>query len=448
MPHLAPLIPAPARVPEPAPAGCAPLWLCLHLAGSQACGPHGEEDGRLERLAVWAQGFTPLVSLEPPRALLLEIRASLRLFGGLGPLLERARDGLDGPAHLAVAPTPLASLWLAGEGREVVIRTSAALRSELGRLPLACLGLDPRLEGRLARAGIRRLHGLMRLPRDGLARRFGPALLHTLDRATGLAPDPRVPWQAPYRYRGELEPAQPLTAQGPLLIVAGRLVEELCEALRERDQGVTRVRFDLLHRHRPPTRIPLQTHHASRDAARLLALLEERLHHTPLSAPVIGLRLTSEAAQAFEAIPQDLLAHQPPFAGAAQQGRDWQRIEERLQARLGRASVRGLRALAEHRPERAWAPGAAGPGNAPTPAGPRPLWLLPAPRTLALRDGRPWHSGPLALMSGPERIETGWWDAGDIRRDYYIAHDPTGSRLWIFRDLNQRRAWYIQGYFS
>jgi protein ImuB len=418
--------------------------------GPHARDPHGE-DGRLDRLAAWAQSFTSLVSLEPPRALLLEIRASLRLFGGLESLLERVRGGLDAQgqrAHMAVAPTPLASLWLARGGQGAVIRSPAALRSELGRLPLACLELDPHLRTRLARTGIHRLHGLWRLPRDGLARRFGPGLLHTLDRATGLAPDPRAPWRAPYRYTGELELAQEITAHGPLRIAAGRLVGELCEALRERDLGVTRLQLDLLHRRRPPTRIPLETHHSSRDAARLLALLGERLHHTPLPAPIIGLRLASEAAQAFHVAPQDLLAHQPPFADPAQQDQDWQRLVERLQARLGRGRIQGLRALAEHRPERAWAPAAPDPRDTVSPAGPRPLWLLPSPRALPLRDGRPWHAGSLDLMGGPERIESGWWDGGDIRRDYYIAHDPTGRRLWIFRDLTHNQAWYIHGYFS
>jgi protein ImuB len=454
MPHPALVIPTRTQHPEPARTGrpTPSLWLCLYVAdpGLHARDPHGEGE-RLSRLAAWAQGFTPLVSLEPPRALLLEIRASLRLFGGLKSLLERVRGGLDAQgqrAHMAVAPTPLASLWLARGGQEAVILSPAALRSELEHLPLACLGLDPRLRTRLARTGIHRLHGLWRLPRDGLAQRFGPGLLHTLDRATGLAPDPRTPWQAPYRHTGELELAQEITAHGPLRIAAGRLIGELCEALRERDLGVTRLWLDLLHHRRPPSRIPLETHHSSRDADRLLALLGERLHHAPLSAPVIGLRLISEVAQAFEATPQDLLAHQPPFADPAQRDQDWQRLVERLQARLGRTRIQGLRALADHRPERAWAPAAPGLRNTATPGGTRPLWLLPNPRALPLRDDRPWHGGPLELIGGPERIETGWWDSADIRRDYYIAHAPTGSRLWIFRDLTRSQAWYIHGYFS
>ena len=60
----------------------------------------------------------------------------------------------------------------------------------------------------------------------------------------------------------------------------------------------------------------------------------------------------------------------------------------------------------------------------------------------------PWHQGPLLLLSDPERIEGGWWDSQDIRRDYFTAADIDGSRLWIFRNLRNDNAWYLHGYFG
>jgi protein ImuB len=38
-------------------------------------------------------------------------------------------------------------------------------------------------------------------------------------------------------------------------------------------------------------------------------------------------------------------------------------------------------------------------------------------------------------MAGPERIESGWWDDGDARPDYFVAVDHQGRWPWIFRDL-------------
>ena len=68
---------------------------------------------------------------------------------------------------------------------------------------------------------------------------------------------------------------------------------------------------------------------------------------------------------------------------------------------------------------------------------------MPAP--LAVREGRPLYGGDLRLHDGPERMESGWWEAGDIRRDYYVASNVLGQRLWIFRELRQPRGWYLHG---
>lgn len=84
-------------------------------------------------------------------------------------------------------------------------------------------------------------------------------------------------------------------------------------------------------------------------------------------------------------------------------------------------------------------------------AGARPLWLLPRPLSLEEGEGRPrWH-GPLILLGQPERLESGWWDAGeagaigDTRRDYFVARNPRGQWLWVFRD---GAGWSLQGIFG
>ena len=43
------------------------------------------------------------------------------------------------------------------------------------------------------------------LEASGLSRRFGPGLLHTLDRAWGLAPDPREPLAPPLRFHSQVD---------------------------------------------------------------------------------------------------------------------------------------------------------------------------------------------------------------------------------------------------
>ena len=79
----------------------------------------------------------------------------------------------------------------------------------------------------------------------------------------------------------------------------------------------------------------------------------------------------------------------------------------------------------------------------------RPLWLYPQPQALAERRGVPCWRGPLRLQGPAERIESGWWDSGegegDVRRDYFVACNPAGQWLWIFRTAD---GWFLHGLFA
>ena len=102
--------------------------------------------------------------------------------------------------------------------------------------------------------------------------------------------------------------------------------------------------------------------------------------------------------------------------------------------------------VSEHRPERAFRIAERGVAGAlPTPwsAGARatrPLWMLAAPQPLDDWEG--------TLITGPERIESGWWDGHDVRRDYYVAQSRAGVRLWIFRERPPGQRWFLHGVFG
>ena len=116
---------------------------------------------------------------------------------------------------------------------------------------------------------------------------------------------------------------------------------------------------------------------------------------------------------------------------------------ERLRARLGGKAVQGMKVAAEHRPERSFLRTKPSPGDDPwlSPRfGPRPFWLLPRPSPLERES--------VTLLAGPERIESGWWDGDDVRRDYFVALDSRGSRLWVFRERDGERRWYLHGIFG
>jgi protein ImuB len=55
------------------------------------------------------------------------------------------------------------------------------------------------------------------------------------------------------------------------------------------------------------------------------------------------------------------------------------------------------------------------------------------------------------LKDGPERIESGWWDGRDIKRDYFVARTPLGETVWIYRDHRYGAddgEWFLHGLFA
>ncbi len=408
------------------------------------------EESALEGLAAWAGQFTSQVSLERPQGLLLEVGGSLRLFGGIEPLLAQVRSDLEGlgyQARLAAAPTPAAAILLArasGQsataGGEEEVWGRHQLRSALSSLSLSELPLEKDKLAALQGMGLRRLGELLRLPRHGLTCRLGEDTMQYLDRLLGLVPDPRPVFEPPAGFYRRLELPAEVESREALLFAARRLLLELGGFLTARQGGVQVLVWHLLHGDDAVTCFRLGLLAAERDPARLLELLRERLERIELPAPVREIVLEVDHVQPLPGRPLTL------FGGPAGEGDG--RLLERLRARLGAAAVSGIRLVADHRPERAWErclPGEKGEGY---PAAGRPLWLLSQPLPLEERGGWPHHGGRLLLEAERERIESGWWDGAAVARDYFVARTPAGERLWVYRELHGMRRWFLHGLFA
>jgi len=403
------------------------------------------ERAALERLAAWCGRFSSQVSLEPPQALVLEAARSLRLFGGAETLLERvAREvrTLGYGARCCLAPTPAGALVLAASGIEGVIPDEHALRTALSRLPLAALFPDERVRADLWRMGLRRVGDLLRLPRSGLAERLGLAQIRHLEQLLGEAPDPRRCFEPPPSYRGRLELPAELLQVDALIFPCRRLLGELAGLLTGRQGGVQRLQWHLEHGDEgEETSFTLGTARPERDPGRWLDLLRERLERLRLPAPVRAVALVAADIRPLVPASLDLF---PELDRPLIPDQD---LLDRLRARLGEEAVQGLTLVADHRPERAWRwcpPGESGKGRGRSD---RPLWLLPEPLPLETRNHRPrWH-GELDLGRERERIETGWWDGFEVARDYFVATTARGERLWIYRELEGRRGWFLHGLF-
>ena len=424
------------------------------------------EQQTLESLAAWLERFSSCVSIVGPDVLVLEIAGSLRLFGGLRALRRQIAEGLQAKgfdANLAIAPTPLAATWIARFGRRACIREATNLMPVLRRLPLRCLDWPAKLCATLKGMGMETVGDCFRLPREGFVRRFGGHLLMELDRAAGHLPDPRTSWRAPERFSARHEMTAEQSDCELLLNVCESLLEQHEHFLLLRQQGAQQIRLAFFHLRAPATVLSVGCAEVERSARHWFELLKIRFEGFRLPEPVIAVSLEGGLPRPLNRDSAAFSFERRPMNGASYSMRQ---LAERLAARMGDDAVFRLGILADHRPERAGqlqtasstrpaaksgtpvACPAPRPHVLPPPR--RPLWMLPEPERLRVREGQPWHKGRLQLLSGPERLETGWWDSGGISRDYYRARGPCGHQLWVFRMRERQQAddWYLQGYFG
>jgi protein ImuB len=399
------------------------------------------EDNALRGIALWANQWTSTISIEPPAGLLLELSACLDYFGGLRTLVDRIDTGvfaLGFSALIAIAPTAGAASLFARAGRRIAVESQQHLNAQLESIPISLMAGAQDALATLGGIGVHTLGELMALPRDGLARRFGQRLLDDIDRACAQLPDPRPLFAIPERYHGQIELPAPVEEVEALLFAVKRLVVELAGFLQGRGAGVTRLRCDLVHEDMAPTSIVIGLA-ATRQVDHMLNVLRERLSREQLPDRVEAIRLVSEEIRSLSAKETDF------FPTSKRSAESDEQLVERLRARLGEDAVQTLGLHADHRPEQAWRYRNDITARATTVAmdSPlRPLWLLPEPKPM---DGEP-SIVDLKLLSGPERIETGWWDADEIGRDYFVGRNAEGEAVWLYRDRDGK--WFVHGVFS
>jgi len=403
------------------------------------------EAAALEKIAMWAGQFTPVISIARPSALLLEIQGCIKLFGGFEKLLGKVKAGLEELGYtpnLALAPTPTGTLLLAKSGLELYAVNDETFQNHLHRLSIDVLDDDEAAIEPLRRIGIHTLGDCLRLPRDGLARRFGQELLDEIDRALGKLPDPRKPFVAPEEFASTLELPYPVPDLESLLFAIKRMICELGGFLASRNAGVMKLALQFGHEDHSATKASLGLSVPSRDTQHLLALLRERLSTVTLPDRVVSVTLSAE--ETAQLAPRNFSL----FGDKEGEKESRFALVERLCARLGENAVSGLQLYPDHRPELAWRESKPGTEAIAVETPVRPVWLLHKPRTLAVDGDSPVLNGPLMLLSGPERIESGWWDGFDIARDYFIAASSEGAKYWIYRERRDNPSWYLHGIFA
>jgi protein ImuB len=394
---------------------------------------------RLQTLALRAYACSSQVVIEPPDALLLEVGASLRLFGGWRVIRQRLRDSIAAEGHVlrvALAPTLQAARLLAELRDGAAVIDPGPLAARLAPIPIVQSRLPESAQAMLRAVGVRTLGEARRLPAAALARRAGRELIAQLDRLFGDAPDARTLWQPPRRFELRCEFEYGIETSPALRFPLQRLTREFARHLQARDAAVLRFELRFGHEGAAPTsmavglRAPLRSPDALFDAAR------GRLEQHALAAPAHWLELVADDLPVFAPPSTDL------FDTASRGTLDWDGLVERLRSRLGDDAVNPIASWPDHRPEHAWRRGEQRVAEAaPAATPPRPVWLLPQPQPLSSRIVR--------QLGKSERIESGWWDGRDVRRDYIVADLDSGQRAWLYREVGgDEHAWMVHGWFA
>ena len=423
----------------------------------------------LDRLAQGCARYSPLVALDAPDGLILDIAGTGHLFGdeaGLIADLDMRLTRLGVTLRHALGPTADAARALARYQARPAPDEGQAIR----RLPVAALELETEATTALVRAGLKTIGDLASRPMANLAARFGADAAMALRRILGDAPSPLDPRVAAPPVITERRFAEPLGSTAHATKILAELAAEAIEDLAERGKGGRHFRATFFRSDGLARSIAIETGHPTRDTGLVMRLFAERMDSLadPLD-PGFGFDMIRLAVPRLEA----LGASQLRLEGGAVKEAAIGELADRLATRLGRGRVRRLRPVDTHIPEQAQlelpavdAPSLL-PWQTPEPGEPptRPFHLFDPPQPIEViaevPDGPPqrfrWRRDFHAVRryEGPERIAAEWWrrrDNGGLTRDYYRVEDAQGRRFWLFRhglyDEKPDPRWYIHGVFA
>jgi protein ImuB len=423
----------------------------------------------LTRLADACSRYTPLVGLDGPDGLMLDVSGVAHLFGGEAGLVEdaqarfaRARFTLKA----GLADTPRAAAALARFGRQAIAPAGLegrALAKMFHDMPTLALGIATELAADLARAGLRRVGDLALRPRAPIAARFGADLIARLDELHGLSRPSIRPRFPPPDFLAERRFASPILHTEAVEAALHRLADDLVVLLERHGKGARRLELALFRVDGDARRLRVATSRPLNEARGMVRLFRERLLHGDPIDPGFGIDLMRLSCGLAEDAEPSQSAFERAFeAGQAQALAD---LIDRLGARLGPSRVTRQRLVDAHLPEHSVMaqPAASGEVAGWIETADRPLRLFERPEPIEalaeVPDGPPlrfrWRRvlREVAAIEGPERIAPPWWRHAEApTRDYFRAEDSHGRRYWLYREglyaETARPRWFLQGVYG
>jgi protein ImuB len=455
------------------------LRLAMSLADARAIHPNlaaieaePDEDIRaLDNIAAWCERFTPIVVLDPPDGLFLDITGCAHLFRGDRALRDQiiARLHAQGfAARAALAPTPGAAWGLARYSTRAI--AGEDLKETLAPLPIEALRLEEKAASLLKRVGLKSIGLLLDKPRAPFAARAGEHAMLRLDQALGAATEALTPRRPPPPVFASRRFLEPLFSVETILIATEHLCEDAMEKLELRGAGARRAALHLFGVDGRDRVIEIAASRPERSVKSLLRLFREKLN---LAAKNLNAEFGIEAARLDIVQQESVREDTPTLVDVEQAGAGAEQINalvDVLSARLGAQRVLRPKLVEAHNPERAagWRPAlkdkAIETKHKPPRDGVmrRPLTLFARPQPIealaTVPDGPPirfrWRRvlREVTRAEGPERI-SGDWMGDELTRDYYRVEDKDARRYWLYREglygeTSEPPRWFVHGLFA
>jgi protein ImuB len=467
------------------------LEIGLPLANARAICPHllvfdadeVADTHALNAIADWCDRFTPLVALDSPHGLFLDITGCAHLFGGEAALMRMACDALARQGFAvsaAIAGTAICARTLTRcvDGRIVGDGEEA---EAVASLPVFALGADDAITRGLRRAGLKTIGDVASRARHEITARFGADFTTLLEHALGQGDAPISPRKPLPDYIVEKRFAEPVTTEGVIAATLSRLAEMLVAAMDRQGKGARRLEAHFFRTDGVVRAIVVDTGQPVTRPEVMDRLFRERL--SALSDPLdpgFGFDLVRLSASRTEIVVQQ----QRDLDANVHDNDELAALIDRIAARIGGRRVVVHLPQDTHIPERAAmaapaqhhlaaAAHAVWPVRVESEPPLRPLRLFERPEPIkvpfaTVPDGPPhrftWRRATHAVVrvEGPERIAMEWWKhQGEVlTRDYFRVEDEAGLRFWIYRDglygselVNEENKpapanWFVHGLFA
>ena len=233
----------------------------------------------LDDIADWCDRFTPLVALDPPHGLYLDITGCAHLFGGERALLQivsgaLARRGFTVSA--AIASTSICARTLTRQTSGKIIADGEEALA-VSPLPVSALGANDAITGGLRRAGLKTIGDVASRAPHEITARFGAGFTTLLAQALGQGDAPISPRKPLPDYIVEKRFPEPVATENVIAMNLSALAAMLVTAMDKQGKGARRLEASFFRTDGAVRTIPVDTGRPVTKAEMIDRLFRERL---------------------------------------------------------------------------------------------------------------------------------------------------------------------------